>query len=163
MSNPRTLAASVVAAVAAAFAGLAIHGAGDSSATDAPRILTLNTPFASGTTSQIDVGKRGFGPGDMALAVNASLRDDQTGRRVGQLDGMETVLSRAHNGTVHMTAAIRLREGRIEVAGTLRHTDRAQALAVIGGTGAYANARGEMTQRENEKRKVTILRITLLP
>jgi len=56
-----------------------------------------------------------------------------------------------------------VRDGRIEVAGTLRHTDRRQALAVIGGTGAYANVRGEVTERENERRKVTIMRVTLLP
>ncbi|MBA2637037.1 MAG: hypothetical protein H0U79_02250 [Solirubrobacterales bacterium] len=49
------------------------------------------------------------------------------------------------------------------MAGTLRHTDRAQALAVIGGTGAYANGRGQVTEREDERRKVTIMRVTLLP
>jgi hypothetical protein len=163
MANARILKGSVVVAVAAVSAGLAIYGATDGTALESPRILTLSTPFAGGTTRQLDLGKKGFTAGDMALTVDAPLRDEQTGRRVGELDGMETVLSRAHNGTVHMAAAVRLRDGRIEMGGTLRHSDRGQALSVIGGTGAYANARGEVTQRENERRKLIIMRITLLP
>ena len=163
MGNPRALTGSVVVAVAAVSVGLAIGGASDGSAIDAPRSLTLSTPFDGGQTRQVDVGKKGFSPGDMFLTTGAPLRDDQTGRRAGEFDGMETVLSRAHNGTVTQVGAIRLRDGRIEVTATLRHTDVEQSLAITGGTGAYANARGEVTAREDERRKVNIMHITLTP
>ena len=163
MSNARRLTGSVVVAVAAVSAALAINGASDGSALEAPRTLTLSTPFVGGKTHEIDLGRKGIGAGDMFLSTDAPLRDEQTGRRAGTLDGMETILSAAHNGTVHIVGAIRLRDGRIEVAGTLRHTDREQALAIIGGTGAYANVRGEVTESEDERRKVAIMRITLVP
>jgi hypothetical protein len=163
MSNARRFIGSVVVAAAAVSVALAIDGAGDGSALEAPRTLTLSTPFVGGKTHEIDLGRKGIGAGDMFLSTGAPLRDEQTGRRVGAFEGIETILSAAHNGTVNQSGAIRLRDGRIEVAGTLRHTDRGQALAIIGGTGAYANARGEVTERENERRKVTIMRVTLLP
>jgi hypothetical protein len=163
MSNARILTRSVLVAVAAVSAGLAVTSASDGSPLDAPRTLTLSTPFDAGTTRMLDLGKKGIGPGDMALSTDVPLRDEQTGRKVGELDGMETILSGAHNGTVHSVAAIRLRDGRIELTGTLRHTDRGQAFAVVGGTGAYAKARGDVTVRENERRKVNIMRVALLP
>lgn len=163
MSNARRLTGSVVIAVAAVSAGLAINGPSDGSALEAPRTLTLSTPFDGGKTRQIDLGKKGISAGDMFLSTDAPLRDEQTGRRVGELDGMETILSGAHNGTVTQVGAIRLRDGRIELAATLRHTDPGNPIAITGGTGAYANARGEVTTRENARRKVNIMRITLLP
>lgn len=163
MRNARRLTGIVVVAVAAVSAALAINGASDGSALETPRTLTLSTPFDGGKTHEVDLGRKGIGAGDMALSTDTPLRDEQTGRRVGTLERMETILSGAHNGTVALSGAIRLRDGRIEVAGTLRHTDRAQALAVIGGTGAYANGRGQVTEREDERRKVTIMRVTLLP
>lgn len=163
MSTTRTLTTSVMVAAAAVSVALAINGASEGSALDAPRTLTLSTPFDGGTTHQVDLGKRGVGPGDMFLSADAPLRDEKTGQRVGAFDGIETIVSAAHDGTVHQTGAVRLRDGRIEVAGTLRHTDRRQTLAVVGGTGAYSDARGEITIAENERRKVNLMTITLLP
>jgi hypothetical protein len=63
---------------------------------------------------------------------------------------------------VSFNGTIRLHDGTIQLAGVVRH-DRPGRLAVIGGTGAYAGARGEMTDSEDETRKVSIERITLLP
>lgn len=163
MSNARRLTGSVAVAVGVVSVALAVNGASDGTALEAPRTLTLSTPFDGGKTREIDLGRKGIGAGDLFLSTGAPVRDEQNGRRVGAFEGMETILSGAHNGTVNLSGAIRLRDGRIEVAGTLRHTDRGQALAIIGGTGAYANARGEVTERENERRKVTIMRVTLLP
>lgn len=157
------LFATVAVAAATASAALAIKGASDGAAVEVPRTLTLSSPWVGGTTRHIDLGKKGDSAGDMFLSTDTPLRDEKTGHRAGQLDGMETILSAAHNGTVTTTGAIRLRDGRIEIAGTLRHTDRDGALAIVGGTGAYANARGEVIQREDERRKVNIMRVTLLP
>src|SRR2546428_10894611 len=87
MINARTLTGSV--AVAAVSAGLAINGATDGSAIEAPRTLTLSTSFVGGKTKHIDLGKKGDSAGDMFLSTGAPLRDEQTGRRVGAVDGME--------------------------------------------------------------------------
>src|SRR5947207_907272 len=104
MSNARRLTGSAIVAVAAVSTGLAINGVSEGSALDAPRTMTLTMPFGGGTSHQIDRGKKGFSAGDMALSTDVPLRDEQTGHRVGALDGIETIMSAAHNGTVSMSA-----------------------------------------------------------
>jgi hypothetical protein len=163
MNNPRTLAGSVVVAVAAVSAGLAISGPSSGSAIEAPRTLTLTTPFEGGKATEVDLGKKGLGSGDMVLTTDIPLRDEASGRRVAALDVVETILSAAHNGTVQMQGAIRLSDGRVEFAATLRHTDPVESMAIVGGTGAYANVRGEVTIREDERRKLNIMRVSLVP
>ncbi len=111
MRNARRLTGIVVVAVAAVSAALAINGASDGSALETPRTLTLSTPFDGGKTHEVDLGRKGIGAGDMALSTDTPLRDEQTGRRVGTLERMETILSGAHNGTVALSGAIRLRDG----------------------------------------------------
>ena len=86
--------------------------------------------------------------------------DARTGRRLASSDGVETILSLKHAGTVAVSDTVRLPGGRIQVAGSVRHGERTQALAVIGGTGRYANARGQVTITEDTKHKRNL--ITLL-
>ena|SRR5690348_1827080 len=123
--------------------------------------LTFTTPFTGGHTHYVDNGRKGMSAGDMFLTTGAPLRD-ATGHRAGAFEGMETLLSLAHRGTVSVAGSLRLHGGTLVVAGTVRHTDKGQPLAVVGGTGAYAGARGELTQREDARRKRTVMRITLV-
>lgn len=131
---------------------------------DTPRTLTLSAPWdGRGKTRYIDLGKKGEGPGDLFLTSGVPVRDEGTGRRVGEIDGFEVILSMAHNGTVFQTGSVQLRDGSITAAGILRHSDAVQAVPVTGGTGAYANVRGLVTGREDPRRKVSIFDIELLP
>ena len=107
-----------------------------------PRTLTFTEPFVGGKTRYVDVGRKGISPGDVFLSTDVPLFDLQSGKRVGTSDGMETFVSLRHQGTVWLHVTGRLRDGRIEAAGLLRHSDRRQSLPVTGGTGAYAGARG---------------------
>ena len=111
----------------------------------------------------IDLGKEGEGPGDLFLTSGVPVRDERTGRRVGEIDGFEVILSRAHIGMVFQSGSLNLRDGSIQGAGIIRHTDAEQAESLTGGTGAYANTRGQMTVREDSRRKVNILTVKLLP
>ena len=69
---------------------------------------------------------------------------------------------KAHNGTVIQSGAVHLRDGSLQGAGIIRHSDGEQA-APLTGTGAYANVRGLAINREDPRRKVNILKVTLLP
>ena len=167
MSRHHIFAGAAIAASAAVVGIGALEASGQrapaAAAIDTPRTLTLSTPFDGGKSRYVDVGKKGVGPGDMFIGTGAPLRDEETGGRAGQFEGIETILSAAHNGTVNLTGALRLSDGTIELAGTIRHTDPDEGLAVIGGTGAYANARGEVTNREDARRKVNVMTVSLLP
>jgi len=162
---PHIFLATAVAGAAAATGGVAFAGGQDvrADAVAGPRVLTLTEPFVGGKTRYLDVGKKGISPGDMFLSTDVPLSDLQTGKRVGTSDGMETFVSLRHQGTVWLHVAGRLRDGRIEGSGLLRHSDRRQSLPVTGGTGAYAGARGEMTVTEDRKHKRNVITVTLLP
>ena len=101
-----------------------------------PRTLTVTEPFVGGRTRYLDVGKKGISPGDMFLTTDIPVFDLQTGKRVGTSDRMETFVSTRHQGTVWLHGTTRLRDGRIEGGGLLRHSDRKQSLPITGGTGA---------------------------
>ena len=161
-----TIAAATAMTLAAGGAALQAN-ADDTQHTMAgngPRTLTLSFPWDDhGKTRYIDLGKKGEGPGDLFLTSGVPVRDERTGRRVGEIDGFEVILSRAHNGTVFQSGSLNLRDGSIQGAGIIRHTDAEQAESLTGGTGAYANTRGQMTVREDSRRKVNILTVKLLP
>ena len=137
--------------------------AASASAGEGPRTMTLSTPFDGGTSRQVDIGKRGFSAGDMFTVTGQPVSDEASGRRVGSLDAMETVVSRLHDGTASMAATLRLADGTIHGAGIIRHTDAPPRLPVTGGTGAYAGARGQVTITEDDARKRTIMRLELVP
>ena len=99
----------------------------------------------------------------MFLSTDVPVFDLQTGKRVGTSDGMETFVSTRHQGTVWLHGTTRLRDGRIEGGGLLRHSDSKQTLPITGGTGAYAGARGEITITEDRQHKRNVITVTLLP
>ena len=168
MHNGRKLGIAAVAAIAATAGALALYGTAhdtqQAAAAAAPRTLTLSVPWDDrGKTRFIDRGKKGESPGDLYLTSGVPVRDERTGRRVGELDAWEMILSMTHNGTVFQSGAVHLRDGSLQGAGIIRHTNGDQAQSLTAGTGAYANVRGHVTNREDPRRKVNILEITLLP
>jgi hypothetical protein len=162
---PLTPIAIALAGAAAATGGIAFAGGHDVRVGTAtgPRTLTFTEPFVGGRTRYLDLGKKGISAGDMFLSTGSPVFDLQTGKRVGTSDGMETFVSLRHQGTVWLHGTARLRDGRIEAGGLLRHSDRKQSLPVTGGTGAYVGVRGEMTVTEDRKHKRNVITVTLLP
>jgi hypothetical protein len=168
MSKGRKLAIVAATATAAAAGALTLQATTndtqEAAAADAPRTLTLSIPWDDhGKTRYIDLGKKGESPGDIFLTSGVPVRDERTGRRVGEIDAFEVILSMAHNGTVFQSGSLHLRDGSIQGAGIIRHTDAGQAESLTAGTGAYANVRGQVTTLEDPRRKVNILEVKLLP
>lgn len=147
----------ITAAAAAAFAG-----AGSANGQQA-RTLEFVTPFEGGKTVELDLGKKGIGPGDQFLTTGQPILDAPRGNRVGTLDGAETIVGRSGNGTVLQNGTFRLRGGRIHWGGVARHSDKPYVFPVVGGTGEYAGVRGTMTVSEDMKNEVARLRVDLLP
>jgi hypothetical protein len=104
-----------------------------------------------------------LGAGDMFLVTDLPVLDGRTGRRLGQSDGVELILSARHAGTVTDQTTLRLPGGHVEIDGIIRHTDAPLRMTVTGGTGRYAGVSGQLTLlREDTDRKVSVMRLTLL-
>ena len=147
----------ITAAAAAAIAGTTTAQGQDA------RTLEFVTPFEGGRTVQLDLGRKGFGVGDQFLTTGQPILDRPKGNRVGTLDGAEQIVGSAGDGTVAQQGTFRLRDGRIHWGGVARHSDKPYVFPVLGGTGAYAGARGTMTVTEDMKAEVARLRVDLLP
>ena len=160
--TPHKIIAAGLATAAAAGGAVALAHT-PAGAADGPRTLKFTEPWVGGHTKFIDRGKKGIGPGDMFLTTDVPVSDFATGRRIGTSDGVETIVSGRHDGTVMAYGSGRLADGRIELAALLRHTDREQTGVVVGGTGAYAGARGYATIVEDPEQKRNITTLTLLP
>src|SRR4051794_22066857 len=127
MTPKRTLAGAA-AAVAAISGALALDS---QASTEAPRTLVFNQPFTAGTGAYVDVGRKGISAGDMSTGTSGAVYDDAPGARVGTGDGIETFVSRRHDGTVSHAISLRLADGKIEVYGVVRHTDPDTPLAIV--------------------------------
>jgi hypothetical protein len=127
-----------IAALAAAATALALVGA--SSATT-PKTLDVVLPKTNST--YVDVGRKGYSPGDYFLATGAVL-DKVGGARIGGLAGVWTLVSPAADTT---SITLRLPRGTLYVDGRIRHAAKRSVLRVNGGTGAYDGASGTATFR----------------
>jgi hypothetical protein len=139
----------------ALVAGALLGGPSPSSALEQPRTIELILANARQVV-HIDVEHRSRaagrlcarGPvclGDSFIANDVPLRDAKTKRRVGRADALETVFGRQGE---YWTITARLADGTLQVYGQRRHPERVSVLPVVGGTGAYANARGTMSFTE---------------
>lgn len=152
----------ITTVAAAAFAAAAITVPTALGQSAPGRSFEVVQPFTGGKTTTINAGRKSIGPGDQFLSTGLPLLDAPRGTRIGTADGMETIVGRAGGGTVNMTGVLRLKDGKLHFGGLLRRSDTPQALPVLGGTGAYAGARGTLTASEDGTAKVVRLRVELL-
>jgi hypothetical protein len=141
----RVLTLAAVAGLGAA--GGALHDSAAAPAIDSPQTLE----FAVGRSKDtfVDVGKKGESVGDFFITRGARLRDPATHERVGRIDLLGTIASERAE---FVTLTTRLRDGTIQVSGVMRHDESPMLLAVTGGTGSYANARGTLALNASTKR-----------
>ena len=147
----------------AAVVGTAVAANADSSARPkGSRTIVFTTPWTGGEQTYIDLGSPGQGPGDIFLIADLPVLVG--GKRIGSLEGTETILSDAHDGTVSQQATVRLPGGNVMLEGVGRHDDSPFRLAVVGGTGNFNRARGEMVVvGEDEPNKQNIQKLVLRP
>ena len=163
-----TIITTVAAAgLLAAGSAAAVTGGASESQRGTPAAVTTkivyDEPFTGGHGHFVDLAKKGLGAGDMFLGVGIPMLDHETGKRIGRTDATEIIVSGRHDGTVEMNQTLRFTDGLVMLSGVVRHTDTPFRLAVVGGTGAYAGARGQVTQlKEDVKHKVTVLRLDLI-
>jgi hypothetical protein len=124
--------------------------------------MLLDIPFQGGHTKFINHGHNGVGPGDLFLFTDIPVFKHGTHKRIGEVDGTELIISNRHNGTVTGPITLGLPGGTIEGESVGRHTDHPARSAVHGGTGRCLGVTGQVTLREDNKHKVTVLRVELI-
>ena len=131
-------------ALAAAVAGL-VFGVLPASGVNQPRVISLLSVQEGGTLIDVD---RSGGPGP-TLGDEFIFTDGiyqwsgrKRGKRVGSTHGIATITSPT---TAFFTGTTSLPGGQLQGAGYFRFTARVEKLAVLGGTGRYSGAGGEVT------------------
>jgi hypothetical protein len=119
-------------------------------------IATAVTPLASASTGSVirltlpgtksayvDLGPKGYSAGDYFVSTGRLL-DAETGKPVGRLGGVWTILSRLAD---HAVFDLGLPRGTIFVAGRIVHAAPKSTLSLTGGTGRYRGSRGTVVFR----------------
>lgn len=128
----------------------------------AATVIGFTVPQNGGRSHTLDLGRHGLSVGDEFFTTDQPAYATGTTRRIATLDGVETIISGAHQGTVLENGTIRLHGGLVMFGGVVRHTDQPFRMAVTGGTGRYANAKGQLTViSENTHTKSTNLELDL--
>jgi hypothetical protein len=138
----RTLIATSLAAVLASAltAGAIALGSGSGGITAPTTIHVVEHPV---TDQVIDIGAKGDSPGDQLPFANPIFNGANT-HRVGSDQG-NCVRASAKQGRWECMWTTFLRKGQITVEGPFRDAFATTQVAITGGTGAYRNARGQMT------------------
>ena len=137
----RTLIATSLAAVLASAltAGAMALGSGSGGIVSPIKIHVVEHPV---TDQVIDIGAPGDSPGDQLPFANP-IFDAKNHRQVGSDEG-NCVRASTVQGRWECMWTTFLHKGQITVEGPFRDKFPTTVLAVTGGTGAYANARGQM-------------------
>lgn len=135
---------SVLAAVTATAAGL-VFGVSPAGAGDRARVIPLLSVQQGG--SLIDVDRSGGGGptrGDQYIFTDGLYRwnGKKRGQRIGTTHGIATITSPT---TAFFTGTMSLPGGLIQGAGYFDFTARVETIIVLGGTGRYSNAGGDVT------------------
>lgn len=120
----------------------AAHAAepGSPTSTPAQTLQLLARPTGGG---QIDNAPKGISPGDQFFGHGVI--SGSSGRRLGSFTlTTELIAGRASRGTEQSTMIISLPTGQLVITGGHRTADRF-SMAVVGGTGRYAGARGTIS------------------
>jgi hypothetical protein len=108
---------------------------------DQPRTLRFNAL----TTNEalLDRGRRGLSVGDVLVTVGRLVGLD--GRLLGSFGTSCTVVDLGRHAAYHCDGHDSLPSGEIVFAGETVSGKRVQVVAITGGTGAYSEARGQLT------------------
>lgn len=137
----------LLALVAALCAGTLVPGGG---AATQKRPFTLVLPRT--TSTYVDLGRHGYSAGDFFL-TSGRLLADPSRTPTGRLGGTWTILSRQAD---HAAFTIGLDDGALFVTGRIVHAAPSSTLALTGGTGAYAAARGTVVFRYMSRTSATL-------
>lgn len=143
----RKLTAFVLGSVLFALVGLS-----PAAALDSERVIRVYEPYADDARQpsvELDLGEKGEGPGDMFLRRETLFNSQRQlgkgrGARIGHVD-VQIIIFKP--GTIRLAGTFSFPNGTLEVGGSTSFA-RVSVTPVLGGTGAYANARGtlEITQ-----------------
>ena len=137
--KPRSIIVIVSAIVAAiAFAATTHTSAGAAGTASTSPTFTLAAP-PGGTTTSLDLGKKGISPGDEFVTTNGPLVRVGSSIRVGRIDAIETSMSATRS---RLQLSAQLARGTLEVDGVYDPNHPRSALPLVGGTASFAGARG---------------------
>ncbi len=115
-----------------------------SSGTDG-RVLRFDIQFRPFEENYVDVGSPGPGIGDM-LVFQDQILDRQSGQQVGVEAGSCTITAVIDTGfQTHCVGTVSLPAGQIAFQGLVSNAPEKQ-MAIVGGTGRYRTAAGELTR-----------------
>jgi hypothetical protein len=153
MNNSKQIRILAAAGAALALAGVA---AGTGSAQEQPTTLELVQRSSETRSGFVDAPpRRREGPGDL-FTVAGPVRD-ASGRRTGRADASFVQTTARH---AQGTATFSLPSGTLVATGVV-DSGRSDRLAIVGGTGAYADASGTVSLTYG--RRATRFRFTLAP
>lgn len=155
----RRLSAAAVGAAALGVAAVASFGAASPATASTTAAAgrageTLHLVAREGTVTPIDFGAKGFGIGDEYVLSDRLYRD---GRAVGRDAGTCTVVTAGGDSVCDLVLA--LPAGHLVVHGLLPGDAHEIRLAVTGGTGRYATARGEALLHQGESSSTLDVRL----
>lgn len=131
--------------VAASVAGVLLATAGTSVAAPPPR--TIEVHVSAGEPTHIDELEAGVGPGDWLLFRDPVL--DAGGEEIGTAVTRVQVIAPAgeEDAAFILDCTVELDDGRLVFSGAeqLSRLESQVRYAVVGGTGSYAGARGQVT------------------
>lgn len=137
MNKAATLTAAVV------IAGTVLFATGSAAA---PPPTTIELFVAEGAPTHVDELEPGIGPGDWLLFRDPVLNAD--GKEIGIADTRVQILAAAGDDDLSfiLDCTIKLDRGRLVFSGAelLSHVESETTFAVIGGTGGYAGAEGDV-------------------
>jgi hypothetical protein len=157
------LAVAAICAVGLAVGGVTLASAHPTGSSDdhGTQVFTVFTVTVQ--SESLDLGPQGFSLGDQVVFAD-DVYDHKGGTKIGT-DGVVCTVVRVTDaatgsGTAQCVATAQLADGQITVQGFNSFTgDELPApfqLAITGGTGAYANARGQVTVEELSETEANI-------
>jgi hypothetical protein len=154
MSRKLYVVIAVVALGALAATGAVVAGASTSGSSHG---RTLHLVIRGGTSTFVDVGKKGPSIGDEVILRQNAYLASAPSHRVGTGIVKITLLGGTHTNLTQDEANVLLPAGQIAVEG-IQTSNRSFSLAVTGGTGAYRNAHGQanVTLGAHNTSRVTI-------
>jgi hypothetical protein len=154
LRSRRTRSAAVASVVALAVGAAVI----DDSPSDAAYVGKIRLVEVQRRSTQIDLGKTGFSPGDRQTIVSDIYTP--SGSKAGRLDDDCVITQAGRRPEAVCTFVLSLRHGQLTgaFAENLAGSDVGKTQAITGGTRRYAGAHGELVAgREGRRTPFTVV------